>query len=241
VAVVTRSFVERYWPGESALGKRLRNAAGTTISVVGVVADYKVRSVAEEPRPYVHLARDQVIDTFGVLMFRSAGPAIPVLEPVRRRLVEMEPDLMFLDTATLASRVDLSLLPVRFGASLLGALSLIAVVLAAVGLYGLIAYWVSRRTREIGLRVAMGARPREIVGMVVRQGVVLTGVGLIAGGALALVVARMLRGILVGVEPGDPITFLLAALALLTVALAANVVPARRAARVDPMVALRLE
>ena len=239
VAVVNRTFVDRHWPGESALGKRLRTATGVPIEVVGVVEDYKTRSVGEAPQPYVHFSRDQIVDGFGILQFRTRGPALTALEPARRRLVEMEPDLMFLDTATLASRVDLNLLPVRLGATLLGSLSLIAVLLAAVGLYGLITYWVSRRTREIGLRVALGASPREVVTMVVRQGVVLTGAGLVAGGALAFGVARMLRGVLLGVEAGDPVTFLLAALALLGVALVANAVPARRAARVDPMVALR--
>ncbi|HVS65042.1 MAG TPA: ABC transporter permease [Thermoanaerobaculia bacterium] len=241
VAVVSRSFVDRYWPGESALGKRLRTATKTPIEVVGVVEDYKVRSVGEAPQPYVHFARDQVTDGFGILHFRTAGPAVAALEAVRRRLVEMEPDLMFLDSATLASRVDLNLLPVRFGATLLGGLSLIAVLLAAVGLYGLIAYWVSRRTREIGLRVALGARPAEIVGMVVRQGMVLAVLGLLGGSLLAFGVARLLRGILLGVEPGDPVTFLMAAVVLLAVTLLANGLPARRASRVDPMVALRDE
>ncbi|HVS14577.1 MAG TPA: ABC transporter permease [Thermoanaerobaculia bacterium] len=239
VAIVNRAFVNRYWPGESALGKRLRTTSGVQLEVVGVSDDYKVQSVGEASRPYVHLAREQTPSAFGILMFRTEGPAAATLEAARRRLVEMEPELMFLDSATLAARVDLSLLPVRFGASLLGSLSLVAVLLVAVGLYGLIAYWVSRRTREIGLRVALGASPREVVAMVVRQGAVLTGVGLVVGGGLAFGVAQLLRGILLGVEPGDPATFLLAALALLIVTLAANVVPARRAARVDPMVALR--
>jgi len=153
----------------------------------------------------------------------------------------MDPNLAFAETTTLAGLMAVSLYPVRMGATLLGVFGVLALVLASVGLYGVIAYSVGRRDREIGLRIAMGARPRDVVGLVLRGGMTVVAAGMVAGLALAAGLSRFLSGVLYGTSAVDPLAFGAAALALLAVALLANYLPAARASRLDPLVALRQE
>ncbi|HUP22770.1 MAG TPA: ABC transporter permease [Thermoanaerobaculia bacterium] len=239
VAVVSQAFVQRYLQGADPLVRRLRTDSGREFQIVGISADHKVRTVGEAPRPYVHFGLDQIPNDYGNLIFRTSGAAAPVLETVRRTLLELEPELVVMDAATLDRRLEITLFPILAGSALLGGLAGFTVLLAGVGLYGLIAYWVASRTREIGLRIALGARPAVVTAGVVRRGLVPVVAGLVAGTLLAVPVGRMLRGVLLGVEPSDPVSFVAAAVLLLLVAIVANLLPARRAARVDPLEALR--
>ena len=242
VAVISKAFAERYFAGVAdPIGRRLWSATGREYEVIGVSADHKVRTVGEAPRPFVHFSLEQLPNDYGNLVFRAGGDASTVLETVRRTLLELEPELVVMDAATLDRRLEITLFPILFGSALLGGLAVFTVLLAAVGLYGLIAYWVASRTREIGLRIALGAEPSAVTSGVVRRGLLPVVAGLVLGTALAIPVARMLRGVLLGVGPGDPISFAAAAASLLLVAVAANLVPARRAARIDPLEALRAD
>jgi ABC-type antimicrobial peptide transport system permease subunit len=163
------------------------------------------------------------------------------VEDIRRELTSMEPGIPILDSQTMDAQVAATLLPVRVGMWVVSAVGGVALLLAGVGLYGVIAYSVSRRTREIGIRVALGARPATVMSLILRQGLTVALVGLAAGALLAVVATRALAGMLYGVGLADPIAWGMAAAALLTAALVANLLPARRAARVDPSVALRSE
>jgi predicted permease len=245
VAVVNAAFARRFWddPG-AAVGHRLRSGASDAepYEVVGVVADYKVRTVGEAPRPLVHFARGQNPATHGYLLARTeAGDAAPRVADLRRLALEMDPSLAFTETTTLAGFMGVSLYPVRLGTSLLGAFALLALGLASLGLYGVIAYAVSRRRREMGIRFALGARRWAVVGLVIRGGMGLVGVGVGVGLVLAALATRLLGGLLYGTSPLDPVAFGGAVALLAAVALAANYVPAARAARVDPVTVLREE
>jgi putative ABC transport system permease protein len=156
-------------------------------------------------------------------------------------MLSMDPDLIFLEADTMPNVNAVTLLPVRMGAVLVGVFGLLGMVLASVGLYGVVAYSVSRRTHEIGLRMALGAETSNVLGMVVKQGMLVAMVGVALGLAGAAAVSRVLSSVLYDVSPIDPLSFGVAALLLLSVALAANLIPARRAARVSPVTALRYE
>jgi ABC-type antimicrobial peptide transport system permease subunit len=173
---------------------------------------------------------------------RSArADAAPLVTDLRRLALALDPELAFTDTSTLAGFMDISLYPVRMGATLLGAFGLLALGLASVGLYGVIAYAVARRHREMGVRLALGARPQAVVRLVVSRGMRLVAVGVVAGLLLAALASSALRGVLHGVSALDPLAFAVAAAVLLLAGWAANTVPARRAARVDPAAVLRSE
>lgn len=245
VAVVNASMARRFWGSPSdAVGHRFRVGGpdAEPYEIVGVVADYKVRTVGEDPRPMIHFARGQRPTGYGYLLARSAtGDARPLVGELRRLALELDPELAFTDTTTLAGFMDVSLYPVRAGVFLLGAFSVLALALTGLGLYGVIAYAVSRRRREMGIRFALGARPREVIGLVLRSGMGLVGVGAATGLALAVGAGQLLSGLLYGASPVDPVVFAGAAAVLGAIALAANYLPAARAARVDPVTVLREE
>lgn len=240
VAVITETMARLYWPGEDALGRSFRRGReGEPVQVVGIVEDYKVDTPGEAPKPYLHipLARRPLFANFVV---RTATPAAPLVPTLEQELRTLDPDLVFLDTGTLADLADIRMLPIRIGAWLIGVFGVLALLLAAVGLYGVIAFSVSRRVREIGIRKALGAETGSVVGLVVRRGMILVGVGGLLGAALAVAGARLLASVLF-VGTFDPISFGLAFAVLAAVAALANWIPARRAAAVHPMVALRGE
>jgi predicted permease len=243
VIVVNETLARRFFPGQSAIGKRvhLRNAAGPAFDIVGVVADHKVQTVTEAPQPYVHFSTTQQFNSYQVVMARTRGDASRLLADMRRELLALEPNLVFLDNQTMGAQVSLTMFPARATAWLVSAVGAIGLLLAAVGLYGVIAYAVTRRTREIGTRMALGAQKRQVVGLVMRHGFVVTAVGLLAGTALAAVAVRAIAGVLYGVSAADPLAWLASAAVLAGAASLANLIPALRAARVDPMVALRVE
>lgn len=240
-AIVTRAFARRFWPNESAVGKRVRTrvATGPPVEIVGVVADHKFRTIGESPRPVIHLARSQQYAPYATVIVKGRSDAASASSALRRELLAIEPNLLLVDHLTMAAALGTILFPTRVGALLLGAFGLLALALASVGLYGVVAYSVSLRTREIGVRMALGASAPGILRLVVGQGLVLVGAGVIAGALLAIVAMRVLADALYGIGAADPVTYLLAATLLVAVALAANLAPAIRAARVDPLTALR--
>jgi putative ABC transport system permease protein len=243
VAVVNEAFARRFWPGADAVGKtfRSRNSDGPVFEIIGVTADHKVRTLTEAPTPFMHVARTQRPNTYNAVIARTRGDAATLLRDMRRALLALEPNLVFVENQTMEAEVGATLFPARASAWLVGGVGAIAMLLAAIGLYGVIAYSVARRTREMGIRIALGAGPASVIGLVMRQGLVVAAAGLIAGCLLAIVAARAMAGALYGVGAGDPVSWAAAGVVLLTVSALANLVPAWRAARVNPAVALRTE
>jgi predicted permease len=242
VALVNENMARRYWPNESAVGRTFTNAVTKdTYTIAGVISNHKVHSVLERPVAMVYFASAQRPQRYNYLLARTAGNPGQLLATIRRELLAMEPGLVFVGNSTMADNLSMSLMPARVGAILAASFGALGTLLAAIGLYGVIAFSVSRRTREIGLRMALGAQPGSVLGMVMRQGFGLAGVGLAIGGLLAAGAAFGLSGLLYGITPLDPAAWTLAALTMLAAAGAANFIPARRAMRVDPMKALRTE
>jgi predicted permease len=243
VVVISQAMATRYWPDGSAIGRRihLRGVDGPSYEIVGVAADHKVQTIGEPPKPYIHFASSQRPDSYQVLMARTRGSAGALLAAIRRELLAMEPNLVFLDNQTMEDQVATTLLPVRAGAWVVSIVGLVAALLAAIGLYGVIAYSVARRTREIGIRIALGAAPREVLALVLRRGLWITAAGLGAGCAIAALATRVVSGTLYGVGAADPAAWAGATTLVLAASLVANWVPARRAVRVEPTVALRTE
>jgi predicted permease len=240
VAIVNEAMARKYWPGANAVGQRIRPyGAQTPFEVIAVVRDYKVRTVGEGETPFVHFARAQSYQPSASVLARTTGDAGQLAAALRREMLALEPELVFIENAPMETAIATTLLPVRAGAALGAGFGLLALLLAAIGLYGVTAFWVSRRTREIGIRIALGATPIAVIARVLGQGMVLVGAGLVAGGALAAVATRSLAGMLYGISSIDPVSYGAAIAVLLLVAAAANIVPALRASRVDPVIALR--
>ena len=242
VALVNETMARRYWPNESAVGHTFANAVTKDrYTIAGVISNHKVHGVLERPVAMVYFASAQRPQRYNYLVARTDGNAGQLLAAIRRELLAMEPGLVFVGNSTMADTLSMSLMPARVGAILAASFGALGTLLAAIGLYGVIAFSVSRRTREIGLRMALGARQGTVLGMVMRQGFGLAAVGLMAGAVLAGGAAFGLSGLLYGITPLDPVAWALAMLTMLAAAAAANFVPARRAMRVDPMTALRTD
>jgi predicted permease len=247
VAIVNETLARRVWPGESAIGKifRTRGGEGPPFVIVGVSADHKVRTLSELPTPFLQIPRNQRPSPYAAIIARTRGDASALLRDMRRELLAIDPNIIFIENQTMEMQVDATLFPMRASAWLVSGVGLVAMLLAAIGLYGVIAYSVARRTKEIGIRVALGARPSAVVGLVMRQGLLVAVAGLIAGCAVTAVVAsvgaRMIAGVLYHVSVSDPFSWVGAAAILLAVSALANLIPAWRASRVDPSEALRIE
>jgi predicted permease len=242
VAVVNETMARRFWPDGSAVGRTLRLTFGARqFQIVGVSGDHKVHSVGERPTPYLHFAAAQQPSPYNTIIARTRGDAGRLLASMRRELLGMEPGLVFIRQDTMKATMASSLLPERVSAMLAAGFGGLGTLLAAIGLYGVIAHSVARRTREIGIRVALGAHPSQVLGMIMRQGLALAAVGAVIGAALAALAARLLSGVIYGVGAGDPVAWGAAFAALLLAAALANYIPARRAMRVDPVTALRSE
>jgi predicted permease len=240
VAVVNESFARRFWPGENPIGRRFGTSRGGTREIVGVARDGKYWSLTEEPQPHFYEPFAQAYEADMVLLVRAAGAPGTLLPAVTREARALDPELP-VEVNTMEEHLGYALLPQRLGAAVLGVFGLVAALLATFGLYGVMAYVVSQRTAEIGIRMALGARSRDVRMLVVRRALALTGAGLALGLAGAAAVTRLLAAFLVNVSPTDPAT-LLSVVALFTaVAVLASWLPARRAAAVDPMRALRSE
>ena len=245
VVVINETMARNFWPNESAVGHTVQVVNGTqtrTYRIVGVNRDHKQHGVLEKPYSFVYFADSQRPNpTYKFIVARTNGGAAALLADMRRELLAMEPSLVFMGNSTMEQNMGTSLMPARVGAMLATAFGGLGTLLAAIGLYGVIAFSVARRTREIGVRMALGANPGSVLSMVMRQGFSIVAIGLVAGGVLAAAAASALRGLLYGITPFDPIAWGLAIAAMVAAAGFANFVPARRAMRVDPMTALRTE
>jgi predicted permease len=243
VAVVNETLARRFWPGESAIGKvfHTRGGEGPAFRIVGVSADHKVLTLSERPTPFLHVARSQRPGSYSAIVARTRGDAAALLRDMRRALVGLDPNVVFIENQTMEAEVDATLLPMRVSAWLVSGVGMAAMLLAAIGLYGVIAYSVACRTREIGIRIALGARRGMVVRMVMRQGLAVALAGLMVGCVLAAATARAIAGVLYGITAADPVSWLAAAAVLIAVAAVANAIPAARAARVQPIQALRTE
>ncbi|MGV3709398.1 MAG: ADOP family duplicated permease [Gemmatimonas sp.] len=244
VAIVNEAFVEKHLVNAPAIGQRvsLDGPKGPWREVVGVVRNFKVTSLTEVPQPLLFLPLLQSHETGMTIFVRSrSGSTAAIENQVRSEIQSLEHNLPLSSVNAMSALVSTSLYTARAGARLLLAFALMALLLAAIGLYGVVAYTVSRRTREIGLRMALGAQPNAMMFGVVRQAATLAGVGILTGLVVALGTTRMLDAFLFGVESYDGATFATIPFLLLAVAIAASVVPARRAMRIDPIRALRAE
>jgi predicted permease len=242
VAVINEAVAERLWPGQDAVGKRfVRIWGGPPLEVLGVVRDAKYRSLFEERRLTFYQPLAQDYRAALVMHLRPTGDPMALVAPLQRAVATVDPDLPVYRVEPLDRRLAASLGQQRSGATLVGGFGALALVLAAVGLYGAVAYSAAQRTREFGVRIALGAQRPDVLRQVLREGLVLAIIGLSVGLAAAAALTRVLRSQLFGVTPTDPLSFALVALLLLVVAVTASLLPARRATRVDPMVALRSE
>ena len=242
VVVVNQAFVRRFLPGRTAIGARVGVSDNEWLSVVGVVATSKVNDYTEDPLPMVYRTYSaRFAEPAFTLHVRAAGEPLALTAAIRRAFAEVSADLPFLDPRNMAEFTTIPYWPQKTGAILLAAVGTLALLLATLGIYATMAYAVSRRVREIGVRLALGAARSDVVRLVLGRSMRITGLGLLIGLAGAAAVGQALRSQLLGVGPRDPLTFASVGLLLAAVAFAASWFPARRAARVDPMIALRSE
>ena len=243
VMIVNQALVERYWPGEDPIGKIIRTGreGGDRYRVVGVVSNGRYRTLGEDPRPFMYRSLIQMNEGIADLLVLAPGASASFLGTLREEVLAIDADVPVTNMAMLEDRLSLTLLLPRMGALLFGVIGVIGLILAATGILGVMSYAVGQRTQEIGIRVALGAGPRIILGLIVGHGLLLTGVGVGLGTVAAFGLTRFMSALLVGVSPSDPITFLGVVLLLVGVAAIACYVPARRALSVDPMDALRSE
>jgi predicted permease len=240
VVIINETMARRYWPGGDALGKRLKLAKDWLV-IVGIAKDVKNRSLSEAPQPFLYLPLLQDYRSNMILVARTSVDPEKMFQSVRAAVVALDPEIPMFDTKTLEDHVGISLFLQRMAATLLSIFGLLALSLAAIGLYGVMAYSVNRRTRELGIRVSVGAKRRDIFKLILGQGLAISAVGLLAGLVVALAVTRLTTNLLYGVSATDPVTFIAIALLLLCVTLLACYFPARRATKVEPTIALRVE
>jgi len=240
VAIVSEAAVRRLWPDGSPIGKRLRTRGddGPEYEVVGVAANAKVRSLGEDPQPFVYLPIESYTRMLHLVASASQDPAA-VVAALRDQVRQLDDDLAVFQSVTMSEHLSLMLFPFRLAAAVSAALGLLALTLAGVGLYGVVSYGVARRTREMGVRMALGANARDVVRLVVGEGMRVVIVGMVVGIALAFGATRLLSSVLFGISASDPFTFVMTPAVLAAVALLASYIPARRATRVDPVRALR--
>jgi len=248
VAIVSEAFVNRYWPGQEGIGKQVNSdLTHEWFTVVGVARDSKVTSLNEKPMPFLYLPHYQInlLNQPGGsamnVIARTAGDPLAMGKTVEQTIHEMNADLVVFNVTTLESSEQISSFPQRIAGTFVGAFGLLALVLAAVGIYGVTAYTTRQRTHEIGVRMALGASKEDVLRLVLGHGLRLTFVGVGLGLAAAFALTRYLRSMLLGVTSTDAVTFSGVAILLCAVALLACFIPARRAMRVDPMEALRHE
>jgi len=241
VAIVNETLARRLWPNQEPIGRTLLQNDGETsrtLTIVGVARDAKYRTLGEAPRNYIHVPLRQQYNARVNIVVRARAATLPA---IRRLVASMNPRMPIVSAQPLAERAGIALVPQRVAASVTGGLGLVGLLLAALGIYGVTAYLVTTRTREIGIRMALGAERSDIMGLILRQGMKLVAIGIIAGLLLAAGASRVLGSLLFGVGPADPVVFLGAAALFCAAGAAACFVPVRRATAIDATVALRAE
>jgi predicted permease len=245
VAVVSETMARRFFAGRSVLDRRIHVGVGgrkpRDVQIVGVVNDARVNQVDEPRLPYIYLAFGQFEAGDSTLMVETTGQPMQKLNTIRKAIHDVDSNIAPTEISTLEDLLQSAMALQRILATLVAILALLGLTLASIGLYGVVSYSVARRTREVGIRMALGARSSAVVGLILRDGLLLAGVGCAVGLALSLAATRLLQGTLYGVSPQDPGTFAAVIVLMTAVCLLASYLPARRAARVDPMTALREE
>jgi predicted permease len=241
VAVVNETFARRFWPNEAPIGKRFsfQGPQGPWIEVVGVIQDGKYFNLNEEPTPLVYTSLRQGGSGYLTIIARTSGDPQGVIAAIRREIFQLDATLPVFNVQTMVEHMNSPLFPMRVAATMFTGFGLLALTLAAVGVLGVISYVVSQRTREIGIRVALGAAPSRIFRLVVGYGLLLTATGIVLGLAFTFVVTQLLSSLLYDVSAIDPLTFAVVLSLLSSIALLACSVPAYKAMKVDPIYALR--
>ena len=246
VLLVGESAARKLWPNDDPIGKRMWAGQGSAGSgdaseVVGVVSDVRYRAIETAPVPDVYLPLAQSYQSRMRLFVRSALDPSTLAPAIAREVRALDGNLPLSELKTMDDRVADAMWRTRIGAWLLSSFAALALLLTAIGIFGVMAQTVAQRTAEIGIRMALGARPRDVLGLVLRRAAVVTAAGIVIGAAVALLLTRLLAALLYGVESGDPATFVSVAVLLGVIALVAGYIPARRATRVDAIAALRAE
>ncbi|HET8922720.1 MAG TPA: ABC transporter permease [Candidatus Acidoferrum sp.] len=242
VAVVNKAMANLLWPGQEPVGKHFFIVVDPTkYEVVGVVGTTVVGQIGEDPQPVAYFPLRQQYSPLATLVVRTTGDPEALMGAVRVQVNQLDHNLALTNGQTIGQTLAQALWPSRMGAALLGLFGLLALILASIGIYGVLSYSVSQRTSEIGIRMALGAQSKQVLALVLRQGMLLAVVGAVLGVVVALPVTRLASTLLYGVSPTDPLTYISITLLLMAVALLACYIPAHRATRVDPLVALRYE
>ncbi len=241
VAIINETLAEQFWPGENPIGKRLHsgNTGSNALEVVGIAKNGKYQTLGELPGLMIYYPLSQVYSSDAALVARTNSDPKLVIANVRNEVSKLDPNLPIYEAKTLQEHMKLPLFPLHAGAVAVGSFGLLAMILAAIGIYGLMAYSVAQRTHEIGIRMALGARARDVWTMVLRQGLIIMAVGIACGLLGAIALSRIVASLLYGVSATDPLAFSLSLLLLAAVALAACFFPARRATKVDPVAAIK--
>jgi predicted permease len=252
VAIVNRSMADRYWPGQDAIGKRFRIGSGThgptepdnlPFEVVGVVRDSKYVLLLEDPRPYFYVPTAQHFQSMNVFQLRATVPPASLMARLEREVRNLEPDMPMADLRPMSAGLNgaMGFLMYRLGAYQAGSMGLLGLALATIGVYGVVSFGAAQRTREIGIRVALGAHPRTVLTMLLGQGVQLIAIGIILGAIAAFALTRIIARFLALADPSDVWTVAGISALLALVAMVACYLPARRATKIDPIAALRHE
>jgi macrolide transport system ATP-binding/permease protein len=245
VAIINQSMAKKFWPNEDALGRRFstKGANGPFTEIVGIVQDGKYQNVAEDPQPFFYLPLDQSYMSIRTIHVRTSVPPETLALQIESQIHELAPDLPITQVQTMTESLQGAngFFFFRFGAQLTATMGFLGLILAVVGIYSVVSYAAVQRTQEIGIRMAMGAAPRDILKMVLRQGLGVVGIGLALGLVVALAGTRVMGSLFVGIKPSDPLTFIVVVLLLTGIALFACWIPAYRATRIDPLAALRYE
>jgi len=242
VAIIDESTARKYWPTQDPLGRRVRFGRDATkpwTTVVGIVKNIKSDGLDIDGVPHIYVSTYQDNSKKVSVVLRTSLPATELEPQIRREIQSIDPGLPVFNVSSMNDVLDRSLASRRFSADLVGGFAGLAVLLASIGIYGLLAYMLGQRSREIGIRMALGARREDILRMFLRKGVALAAMGIVAGLVFSAATASLMASLLYGVRPHDPAVFLIVPLLLLAVAALASYLPARRATKIDPMFALR--
>jgi putative ABC transport system permease protein len=240
--VISEAMARHFWPGEDAIGKRFHFFGDPKLlQVVGVVGDTVINQIGEDPQPLAYLPLTQDFPPAATLQVRTSGDPEAVIATVRNQVQSLDRNLAITNVQTVEAVLNQGLWAPRMAAALLTLFGGLALILAAIGVYGVLSYSVNQQTREIGIRMALGATPAEVMRWVVAQGLRLAGVGVLIGVFAGLVLMRSVASLLFGISTHDPETFAGVAMVLILVAFFACYVPARRATKVNPVAALRNE